>query len=153
MTGHVTWKQNSFSEVSMKVKVADANGAALDWMVAIAEGIPEEELYISGGGKFRSLFRRLRDEEGNLTHRYMTGPDLLFSRKWEAGGPVIDKMIQEGMALSKSGWGVDTLKYRAAMYGDHRNWFAFGETTLVAAMRCCAMYRLGDEVNVPKELL
>lgn len=125
----------------MKIKTSEIIDNALDWAVSVAKGIPTEELYISG----KSLFRRLRDEEGNLNGRYMTGPDLLFSRKWEAGGPIIER---EWISLD----------YESAFMGE---WKAvdkdgvaqIGPTPLIAAMRCYVASKLGDEVDVPEELL
>ena len=71
----------------MKIKTQDLTGAALDWAVAMSKGIPAEELYIPKWGSQLppSIYRRCRDWDGNLDASYTSGPDLLFSRKWEAG--------------------------------------------------------------------
>ena len=129
----------------MKIKTQDLTGAALDWAVAISKGIPAEELYIQKWGSRMpsSIYRRNRDEDGNLDGTYTSGPDLLFSRKWEAGGPIIER---EGITLrcGLHGWDAELEEFDAISHGP---------TPLVAAMRCYCSYKLGDEVEVPNELL
>ena len=68
----------------MRIKTRDLTDAALDWAVAMSKDIPAEELYIQNWGSRLppSIYRRNRDEEGNLDGSYTTGPDLLFCRKW-----------------------------------------------------------------------
>lgn len=136
----------------MKIKTQDLTGAALDWAVARAKGIPAEELYVQNWGSAgKSIYRRNRDEDGNLDGSYTTGPDLLFSRKWEAGGPIIDR---EAHNLFKHNGGTEWCcacnvprdGYTAIVTAD-------GPTPLIAAMRCYVASKLGDEVDVPKELL
>jgi hypothetical protein len=134
----------------MIVKTSELTGAALDWAVCMANGLKPEDIYISKGHT-TSLFRRLRDEDGRLDGRYMTGPDLLFSRKWESAGPIIER---EGINLRRM------VGASCAAYIDEGGSSKFsvkfrmvGETALTAAMRCYVASKLGDEVDVPKELL
>ena len=123
----------------MKIKTKDLTGAALDWAVAISKGIPAEELYIQKWGSRMppSIYRRCRDADGSL------GPDLLFSRKWEAGGPIIDR---EGISIYRmtSDWSAAYNPSGAAQDGP---------TPLIAAMRCYVASKLGDEVDVPEKLI
>ena len=136
----------------MKIKTSELTDAALDWMVAISKGIPAEELYIQKRGSRLppSIYRRNRDEDGNLDGSYTTGPDLLFSRKWEAGGPIID-MAAHNLFKHNGGteWccacNVPRDGYTAIVTAD-------GPTPLIAAMRCYVASELGDEVDVPEEL-
>jgi len=131
------------------MKTSELSGAALDWAVCIANGLKPEDIYIQKWGKQRaSLFRRNRDEEGELDGSYTTGPDLLFSHKWEAGGPIIE---QEKLDVLYMGDGVNEHYWRAEAVGGFT--FAEGLTPLIAAMRCFVASRLGEEVEVPKELL
>ena len=70
------------------------------------------------------------------------------STDWAQGGPIIEKekidMVYEGFAQS-----------------DDKQWVAmndcpgkhYGPTPLVAAMRCYVASQLGDEVDVPDELV
>lgn len=137
-----------------KIKVSELTGAALDWAVCIANGLKPTDIYISNLGKnYTSLYRRLRDEEGNLTGSYMTGPDLLFSRKWEAMGPIIER---EGCFPIKNlapdhanpGW-----DYLAKLdFYDRMEIPGYGPTPLIAAARCYVTSKLGYTAEVPEEL-
>lgn len=143
----------------MKTKTSELIDTALDWAVAISKGIPAEELYIQKWGSRLppSIYRRNRDEDGNLDGTYTSGPDLLFSRKWEAGGPIIER---EGINLTKFVEGeVDPEDVGSWCAAYDRDNFGYDEkactasTPLIAAMRCLVAAKLGDEVEVPDELL
>lgn len=138
------------------MRTDDLTGSALDWAVAIALGIPAEELRLpqyKGDG----LFRYMRDEDGNLTGSYMTGPDLLFSRKWEAAGPIIDTLgINLALRYHPDVW--DAL-IKPEYYSTARphtgvkvEVISTGPTPIVAAMRCYVKAKLGDTVVLPKKL-
>jgi len=136
-----------------KVEVADLSGAGLDWAVCMVNGLKPADIYISNLGKnHTSLYRRCRDEDGDLTGSYMTGPDLLFSRKWEAMGPIIER---EGLSLHQekdtTGW-KHTNTHRWWSQADGRVFTGYGATPLIAAARCYVASKLGDEVEVPEEL-
>ena len=65
-----------------------------------------------------------------------------YSTNWAQGGPIIER---EGIALhlwSSEEW-----------IGDMGDWEARGSTPLIAAMRCYVASKLGDEVEVPDELV
>lgn len=129
----------------MKIKTSELSGSALDWAVAMAEGLKPEDIYIPWSSPQASLCRRLRDEDGKLNGRYQTGPDLLFHRKWEAAGPII---AREGISILCSNRSTNN-EWQAT----YNNPWIKGPTPLVAAMRCYATRRLGDEVEVPDELI
>lgn len=129
------------------LKTAELEGVALDWAVARAKGIPAEELKLPRW-KGESLFRYLRDEDGQLDGRFMTGPDLLFSSKWESGGPIIDR---ERIDLISDPNG--TAGWMGRNYVDGVEVCAYGPSALVAAMRCYVACKLGALVGVPDELL
>ena len=127
----------------MRIKTADLIGPALDWAVAKCEGyvcqfddevsgpwlVPQEEF--------------LHDEK----------PLSKFSpsTNWSQGGPIIEReriTISQGRDLIASIW--------HPLSGVESDWYRFkqtGLTPLVAAMRCYVASRLGDEVDVPEELL
>ena len=134
----------------MKIKTSELIGAALDWAVAISKCIPAEELYIQKWGSRLppSIYRRNRDEDGNLDGTYTSGPDLLFSRKWEAGGTLIDSMVREGLRLTGyKSLPTDPTSCQAQI----GNIVTGGPTPLIAAMRCFCS-KLGDVVDIPEEL-
>ena len=63
--------------------------------------------------------------------------------KWEHGGPIIEREMIELVPQSDSLWD--------AMYrGQHIP--NDGPTPLIAAMRCYVASKLGDEIEIPKEL-
>jgi hypothetical protein len=77
-----------------------------------------------------------------LSHDYLKANRP--STDWSQGGPIIER---EGIYLVpdyNGGWNSTTRKRR----GDYS-----GPTPLIAAMRCFVASRLGDEVDVPEELL
>jgi len=147
----------------MKLLTKDLTDVALDWAVCISEGIPAEDVYLSGHKPYRSLFRKLRDEDGNLTGSIRTGPEFLFSRKWESGGPIIER---EGIVCSPEyeddvlndtrlligQWKANFWNYSIPGTSGFMQW-AYGSTPLIAAMRCFVASKLGDEVEIPEELL
>jgi hypothetical protein len=110
----------------MKIKTSELQGAALDWAVAKCEG--HETLMCRG--KLETLFT-----ENGWTP----------STNWEQGGPIIER---EKINL---GW----------VFCDGREfWIATmylaedeGPTPLIAAMRCYVASKMGDEVDVPEDLL
>jgi Protein of unknown function (DUF2591) len=77
-------------------------------------------------------------------------PGTMYSSYWAVGGPIIER---EGITLQNTddvGWmhmGPDH-KWAASMPGCMYT----GPTPLIAAMRCFVASKLGDEVDVPKEL-
>lgn len=139
---------------AMKIKTAELTGPALDWAVAIAKGVPPEDIQLPRKGDHpgsKRIYRRLRDQDGNLTGGFMSGPEFLFSSKWEAGGPIIESI--EG--LQQKTWLISNRegKCQAEIHNYEGDWVAFGPTPLIAAMRCFVASKLGDEVDVPEELL
>ncbi len=81
--------------------------------------------------------------EGFLCDYKYNGCLAPYSTNWSQGGPII---AREGVAIGRTN-GV---------------WYAFrdendddgvrGETPLIAAMRCYVASKLGDEVEIPKEI-
>lgn len=114
-----------------KIKTAELTGAALDWAV----------LKTVGGGK------------GNFTRSFLIGHSIgqhNYSRDWAQGGPIIDRMMRDGLRLS--GYAckpTDTTSCQAQI----ASIVTGGETPLIAAMRCYVASKLGDTVEVPAELL
>lgn len=123
------------------MKTSELTGPALDWAVMKCEG----------------LFYRNDEKYGPMYFRQMvkgsTAWDSLplpYSTDWEQGGPIIER---EHIAVRSYGdfpatrWQADKWAFR---FVDPT---AYGPTPLVAAMRCFVASKLGDEVDVPEELL
>ena len=70
-----------------------------------------------------------------------------YSSSWEQGGPIIERELIEIYPLCNVEWGarkVDSEGDLIRFYGD---------TPLIAAMRCYVASKLGDDVDVPADLL
>ena len=118
----------------MKIKTADLTGAALDWAVATCEGFTE---YDPITGKMLPP----RKEWGWV---YLC--DYNWATDWAQGGPIIER---EQITVEYQGWGGED---QWIGYIRHDEEIA-GPTPLIAAMRCYVASRLGDEVDVPNELM
>lgn len=109
------------------MKTSELTGAALDWAVAKCEGV----LAPDGIQLSDEYCDRLRhDQDGG------------FSTDWAQGGPIIER---EGISVR------EVLK--GSWVADVEVGFEEGPTPLIAAMRCRVASKLGDEVEVPDELL
>ena len=125
----------------MKVKVSGAEGQVLDWMVAKSEG---HVVAVAAGGFV--VFDTYQDDPPP-TNEYNDSRWQCYSpsTNWAQGGPIIER---EGICLDY--WNDDDDLWKADMSGDNEQ---FGDTPLIAAMRCYVASKLGDEVEVPDELL
>ena len=114
----------------MKIKTSELTGSALDWAVANIEWRGSE------------ADRRRGVEEIAYT--------LHYSTNWSQGGPIIER---EKIDIENTNW-VPKVAYAKFAgdepYGSSRT---EGPTPLVAAMRCFVASKLGDEVEIPEELL
>lgn len=110
------------------IKVSEASGAVLDWMVAKCEGV--------------------------IVKKYKESPNLFFgggfdkykpSVNWAQGGPIIER---ERIRLDprESTW-------HAQIWSDYETEVRYCSTPLIAAMRCYVTSKLGDQVEVPDELV
>ena len=70
-----------------------------------------------------------------------------FSTNWLIGGPIIEREKIDVLYMGDS----VTDYWRAEAVGGYT--FAEGPTPLIAAMRCFVSSKLGDEIDVPEELL
>ena len=129
----------------MKIKVAEATGPVLDWMVAYASGA------MTNDPELRTAANFLEHQE-----RY---PKHCYQRYWAQGGPIIERAKIHLLSpygahpipsLAKS-WLAHCLKapHLADGWGPAKG---HGPTPLIAAMRCFVTSKLGDEVEVPDEL-
>lgn len=68
-----------------------------------------------------------------------------YSTDWSKGGPIIEREKMQLTYSDGADWG--------AYIWTGQNFAGWGPTPLVAAMRCFVASRLGDEVDVPDELM
>jgi hypothetical protein len=112
------------------MKTSELSGAALDWAVAKCEGI--------GLGP-----------RGSVVY-YFEGDPAMWqpSTDWAQGGPIIEREGIDICTSTRGGWIatlITDLEEDVVVRGE-------GDTCLIAAMRCYVASKLGDEVEIPKEL-
>jgi hypothetical protein len=124
--------------MTMLVKVSELSGVQLEWAVAKAEGV---FVQISNGGWWvfdSDAFSEFRnDYNDSKLQAFQPSTD------WAQGGPIIQR---ERIRLDPRGlW---------CAAHDSCEWAYYdGPTPLIAAMRCYVASKLGEEVDVPDELL
>lgn len=147
----------------LKIKTSELEGAALDWAVATCECLPIRHDPMNFGPAFAEGGFWVWDERGPIGKRdyRLIGRQYSPSNNWSQGGPIIE---QEGINLFKHNkldvnepdkWCGHKVVPRPNMEGGF-NMTAIapdGPTPLIAAMRCYVASKLGDEVDVPEELL
>ena len=110
------------------MKTSELTGAQLDWAVAKCE---HPTIHGAHFNNLRSL---------HVLHR-----EFYYSSDWSQGGPIIER---EKISV----WArVD--EFAAEPFNDGQEGLVIaGPTPLIAAMRCFVASKLGDEVEIPKEL-
>ena len=114
------------------MKTSELTGAALDWAVAKCEGRgiefddPRDPWLTRDGIADQPL------------HSYTPSTD------WAQGGTIIEREKIELFMRDEEWFAYSSFSTPEDFHGD---------TPLIAAMRCYVASKLGDEVDVPKELL
>ena len=116
------------------MKTADLTGAALDWAVWTVAGGAAAYPKTASGKAFLKLW------QGNSAKYVHPSTD------WAQGGPIIER---EKIDLKF----IDDQCYAGTFINRVIDGRIKGPTPLVAAMRCYVTSKLGDEVDVPEELL
>jgi hypothetical protein len=110
----------------MKIKTSGLTGAALDWAVQMAEGYIQPDPI----GFAQNCFKP--------------------STNWSQGGPIVEReeigveVIEGALYMGRKVW---EARHPSSQVVTH------GPTPLIAGMRCYVASKLGDEVDVPEELL
>ncbi len=124
----------------MKIKTRELSGAALSHAVAQALGLRIESL--EGG----NVWVCEQDAFGADERSVVFNPYCI----WAQGGPIIEKMMRQGLRLTGYTCLPTDPTSCQAQIGDVVTW---GATPLIAAMRCFVSIELGYEVDVPEELI
>jgi hypothetical protein len=118
----------------MKIKTSELIDCALDWAVSVAE----QNVGWAPEGQDRDY----------------------YSSKWEHGGPIIDRehicvLAPIVRRIGAERHAFEVVYWRALKQSDEDAPCVHGRghTPLIAAMRCYVAVALGDEVDVPEELL
>lgn len=129
----------------MKVKTANLKGAALDWAVNEAQSYNTSPLIVYDGceGEDRNKPRKYLATEGGFTIDYSN---------WAQGGPILTRE-RISRTIDHSGlW----IAYWTDGYTDGdegKKWMQCDRSELIAGLRCYVASELGDEVDVPDELI
>ena len=126
----------------MKIKTKTLSGTALDWLVAKCEGKVEQGVY--GTPELLQSGLHLHYCDVLLSHPYSPSTD------WAEGGPIVQRERMEVMPC------MDVLveKWIASHCLRQSKWSQeCGPTPLIAVMRAFCCSKLGDEVDIPDELL
>ena len=118
-----------------KIKTSELTGVALDWAVAKAEG---------------TNITLMRNDDGSLFPQPVWADGLWqqnYSTSWAQGGPIIER---EKISIRQ--W-TNVPVVHAYMPFDGADWAEDGTSPLIAGMRCYVSSKLGDEVEIPEELL
>lgn len=121
----------------MRIKTSALTGPALDWAVEEARGYGKRYLeFWNIGGDKRFIYCQVG-----------TSP----STHWSQGGPIIESI--KGLQTKQWLESKPETCCEVHIHNYEGDWIAFGPTPLIAAMRCYVASKLGDEVDVPEELL
>ena len=121
------------------MKTSELTGAALDWAVAKAD---EERDVLFCQRQYGRLIVRIAGDHETRDIEWPYTP----STDWSQGGPIIER---ESIKVDpRKGQWEATIWNEAVMQNP-----AYGPTPLIAAMRCYVASKLGDEVEIPEELL
>ena len=111
------------------MKTSELTGAALDWAVAQIE-------------KPRLSQSFARKNVVVLAHGGLYAPTI----DWAQGGPIIEREWIDLHCVNDSLWEAECPAPGGLAMQN-------GPTPLIAAMRCYVASKLGDEIDLPKELL
>ena len=117
-----------------KIKTSEAIGPALDWLVYLCYWGGDVEKY---GDDYLKYKGRIGDGDS------MWSP----STSWQDGGPIVERGRINLRASGAGNWVA-----RSHDVAHPKLIIQYGPTALIAAMRCCVVSKLGDEVEVPEEL-
>ena len=149
-----------------QIKTAELVGAALDWAVAKCDGNAVSIIkyeYVTGYTNKCTGTRRMINAEPLCFDE--DGEQFNPSTDWAQGGPIIEREGINLRAIRQDGHSMNgqwLSAYDDGNTGSMVRWvkradwprhYWQGTTPLIAAMRCYVASKLGDMVEVPKELI
>lgn len=118
------------------MKTSELTDIALDWAVAHAQGAGSALVLTHSRGQ--ALILSDRTEDCDIGEHYQ--PRI----NWAQGGPIIERERISVVAMPNGSWQSQGKDLRPHFHNP---------TPLIAAMRCFVASKLGDEVDVPDEIL
>ena len=116
----------------MKIKTQDLKSRQLDYVVEMIE------------------IARMRAEGEHLKEWWVksrrTDPTD-YSNDWLWSGPILESMLSDGLILQAR---IHTSRGAAA--SGKNSFFCYGETPIIAVLKCFVASRLGNEVEIPEDL-
>ena len=126
----------------MKLKTSEAKRQVLNYLVGRAEG-RKPSCYT---GTVRATAHPDFPDSPPIF-----GPELNYSTDWAQGGPIIEREW-----LDITPWPNESredMRWHCQQHDTANDFAQYGPTLLIAAMRCYVACVLGDEVEVPNELI
>jgi len=126
-------------------------GAPLDWAVATALGETEADMPFAQWDT-----KAIVIDHYNLPFSNRTGRTFSPSTNWNEGGPIISALGMEFVLQDEESdviWAIPARTILERVRAKKEWEGCYGPTHLVAAMRCFVLNELGEEVDVPEELL
>lgn len=125
------------------MKVAELTGSALNWAVAKCKLIQH----------LTSLGKTPNYEQCDSIALSKTRLGVGYSTNWALGGPIIERAKINVVHLDETL--PDAMAPHVACCGANIDgiYQEYGPTPLIAAMRCYVASKLGDEIEIPEELL
>ena len=126
----------------MKIKTNELSGAALDWAVAKCEG------YAPVFSRHYVTPSHAEDPKKVCIPAQSWVQPFEPSTNWAQGGPIIEReriLLQPEIGKENAGNAWSAISLTGCV--------SYGPTPLIAAIRCYVASKLGDEVEVPDELI
>lgn len=163
------------------MKTKELMDDALDWAVARCEGrtLMRRQDYFRHKGKNETFIASLPKDLIEVTPDRETflAVSTGYSRDWSLAGPIIERegitiiRCEDNIGVDEKGYCYVRIPVWAATTGQHQTWLdacdvaestrfeiyetpaVFGPTPLIAAMRAFVFSVLGEEVELPDELI
>ena len=140
----------------MKIRTSELSDMTLDWAAAKAEGYELVKDAVLAGCVMRGWWVLGMHADPNQWEMLGAG-NARWAESWAQAGPIIER------ELIDLNYDIHWIRDLLDPEDNGDRWFAskagqdeqgcYGLTPLIAAMRCFVASKLGDEVDVPEELL
>ena len=135
----------------MKIKTQDLIGPALDWAVATCLAQVHDGAMLNGTVMHGLWISGLFTDP----NYWIRVDEFSPSTRWSQGGPIIEREGIDVFTEKKTpeSWVASIARYQNG--GRLVGWriHQYGPTPLIAAMRAYVVSKLGDEAEIPEELL